>query len=136
MRRFKSPLRSLLLVLFAIGIISVPANGQLVGTYFGPQVSALGIGASAQVKLLQFSVSGEFGIIPVDRISLDSDDIEYSVQTDMRGGLVMLNFHPGVLGLTVGGGLMFGGYKAYGDAEEIIDQVFIGDGTYDASGHR
>ncbi len=129
MRIFKN----LLIVLFVAGITSVPANGQLVGTYFGPQISALGIGASAQVKLLQFSVSGEFGIIPVNSVNLNSDDINYAIQTNIRGGLVMLNFHPGVLGITVGGGLMFGGYRATGDAEDLLDEVDIGGGIYDAS---
>ena len=116
-----------------LGLLAMPAGAQMVGTYIGPQVSSLGVGASAQVKLLQFSLSGEFGIIPVDRVNLSSDGIEYGIQTDLGGGLVLLNFHPGVLGLTLGGGVMIGGYNAYGNANDLVDLVEIGEGQYNAS---
>ena len=119
--------------MFVTAMLAVPSNAQMVGTYFGPQISGLGVGGSAQVKLLQFSVSGEFGIVPVNSVTVASDDIDYAIDTDMGGGLVMLNFHPGVLGLTIGGGLMFGGYEATGDAVDLNDFVEIGDGQYDAA---
>jgi hypothetical protein len=72
-------------------------------------------------------------LIPIKSVNLNSDGIEYAIQTDLGGGLVLLNFHPGVLGLTLGGGVLFGGYNAYGDANDLVDLVQIGDGQYNAS---
>ncbi len=109
------------------------AGAQIVGVYVGPQISGLGIGVSAQAKLTQLSVSGEFGIVPVNNIKVDSDDLEYQIDTRMGGGLLMLNFHPGFFGMTIGGGVLIGGYNASGDADDLVGQVEIGNGMYEGA---
>lgn len=123
---------SLVLALLVITLVPVTASGQVVGVFVGPQISGLGIGASAHAKFTQFSVSGEFGIIPINSFDLESDDIEYEIDTKMGGGLLMANFHPGVAGLAFGAGVLIGGYNASGDAIELEGEVEIGDGQYQA----
>lgn len=128
--RTKSPF--LLLILITLFMLPSVTTGQVVGVYLGPQVSGLGIGASAQAKFTQLSVSGEFGFIPINSFTIDSDDIEYDVDTRLGGGLLMLNFHPGVAGIAIGAGVLVGGYSADGDAIELVGEVEIGDGMYQA----
>ncbi len=125
--------RSIIFVVMALLVSADPSSAQSISV--GPQVSLVGIGASASVRVHELaSVSGEFGFVPIGEQSFDADDIEYSIDPRVAGGLIGVNLHPLGNNFSIGAGLFFGGYS--GDAKSELlagETVEIGDGEYDGA---
>ena len=94
----------------------------------GPQVSLLGVGVGASVKIGdKFSLSGEFGFLPIGEIDLDADDIEYAINPNISGGILAVNFHPFGNNLSIGVGMLLGGYNADGETKDTSGTIRVGD---------
>ncbi len=97
----------------------------------GPQVGGMGVGAAAMVKLGGFlSVSGEFGVLPLNNIDLTESDIDYTVDPNIRGVVLSINWHPLRNNFMLGVGMMFGGYALHGESESLSGTVAVGDDVY------
>ena len=100
----------------------------------GPQLNGFGIGGSATVKLAdQISASADFGFVPIGDIDFDADDIDYSVNPNVFGALIGVNFHPLGNNLSIGAGLFVGGYSGDAESTALASTVEIGNGEYDAA---
>jgi hypothetical protein len=125
--------RSIVLVVMALLVSADPSSAQSISV--GPQVSLVGIGASASVRLHELaSVSGEFGFVPIGEQSKDVDDIEYSIDPRVAGGLIGVNLHPMGNNFSIGAGVFFGGYSGDAKSEFLAGEIVeIGDGEYDGA---
>jgi len=115
-------------------LILVPTGVHAQEVSAGPQLSGVGIGGSASVRVTDLiSVSAEFGFVPMPDVTFDADDIEYTLDPTVAGGFIGVNVHPLRGKFSLGAGIFMGGYSGEATSEPLTDLVEIGDGEYDAS---
>lgn len=107
--------RSLLLL---ASLLSVPClTAQHAAFSIGPQATTLGLGLSASYRLHpSVSVSAEANVFPPISATVDEDDLRYEGDGRARGGVLLVNLHPGGGNFSVGAGLFVGGYDLDGTA--------------------
>ena len=122
------------ILLFAATFLSFACSATAQQISVGPQLSLVGVGASASGQISDLvSISGEFGFIPMGDINLDADDIGYNVNPTVAGGMIGVNVHPLGNNFSVGAGIFFGGYSGDAVTQTLVDEVEIGDQTYDGA---
>ncbi len=107
------------------------AGAQIPRFSIGPEINGLGVGGSASLGMGGFfSLSAEFGFIPIGDITLTEGDIDYTASPDIAGGVIAVNLHPLRNRFSVGVGLFAGGYAGDVVSESLSGTVEVGGQTY------
>jgi hypothetical protein len=131
-------MKALPLALAVALFMTVPAsaqNSRAVTFSVGPQVSTLGVGVGANARLSsKIGVAAEYNLFPVSDIDRRGFGNQLLIEPALRGGLLLVTFHPMGGRFTVGGGIQTGGANA--DMTMALSSssatIKIGDGTYPA----
>ena len=128
--------KNICLLLLIGAFLTQEALSQARDIFFtgGPQISTLGVGVTGGVHLQEvFSLSVDLNFLPLsDRVE-EIDGIDYELDPQVGGTVIMANFHPGGKGFSVGIGAMFGGYNLDGVSTDVGSSISIGDETYPSS---
>ncbi|NNE34531.1 MAG: hypothetical protein HKN13_04815 [Rhodothermales bacterium] len=122
------------IILFVTILLVAADQSSAQSISVGPQLSLVGLGGSASVQINELvSVSGEFGFVPIGEMNFDADDIEYSIDPKVAGGLIGVNLHPFGNNFSIGAGIFFGGYSGDASSELLTGEIEIGEGIYDGT---
>ena len=125
-------MRRALLLPFAL-LFALMAQAQPARFSIGPQLSTLGVGLSGSYRLHRnLSISAEASVLPLGTMEFEEDDLTYEGDGQARGGLILVNLHPGGGNFSIGAGLFVGGYELDGTATPS-EPVELGGQTYQPS---
>ena len=80
-----------------------------------------------------FSASLDLNILPLPDWRGIIDGVKYELSPTVRGGLMLLNYHPFATKFSLGVGMLFGGYTLDGQSTENNGTFSLGNQTYPAS---
>jgi hypothetical protein len=134
-------MKRFLLILLAVCFAAAPASAQGSGLRaaefaIGPQVSTLGLGIAASAKpTAKLGISAEYNLFPFSSIERRGFDNELLIEPALRGGLLLVTFHPMGGKFSLAGGIQAGGANV--DASLALapgsnGTVELGDNTYAA----
>lgn len=102
-------------VLAAALLAAAPASAQVSGVSFsvGPQVSTLGAGVGASVRMARLvGVSAEYNLVPMKNTERYGFDNNLLIEPALQGGLFLVTLHPTGGKFTIAGGVQAGGAAA------------------------
>lgn len=126
--------RSIYATLFLAVLSSTTVLAQTSEWSLGPELNGFGVGAGVSYGLTAtISLSAELGFLPINEISFNDEDVDYTASPDISGGIIGVHFHPFKGNFSLGVGLVIGKYLLDVEAVQNTGTVEIGNMDYPAS---
>lgn len=122
--------------------LSVLSSAILTSTNIAAETGKWGLGVTASTVGL--GIEGSYGITNTLNVrtslrsysfddNIEEDDIDYTVDLDIKSALTTIDWHPGDVGFRISAGLLLGGFDIKGEATCKQATCEVDDNTYTAA---